>query len=369
MKTVVRRAVMALAVAAVCQTGIALAEDLVWVSDDSKTATAEKAPASEQSSYTDGAKCADQCSSECDDCLCEAMRPCRTWYVDGRIQSMFSSQTSYQFGTPPLAGGPQFAPLSKLDFGLDSIWGGVRVGVQKPNLDIHFEWLTPMAQSINGSLTDYDWSVAGGAPASISQSATRFNDGQKLELEGDYKWSDCFLGTQMELWPLAGFRFQRFDMTAYNGLQLVNDGTIPGIPAVGTPIPVAGGNSLSLNQQYYIGYAGAQLRRYIERECRPPIMFALQFDVGATWGYTTDDHILRGRIITLNTSGQTVHLALIADAPFNCHTSVGLQVDHSDTCTWGSIRESDNPALGSWTNGVQANSAQSSITGYLRYLW
>ena len=101
MKTVVRRAVMALAVAAVCQTGIALAENLVWVSDDSKTATAEKAPASEQSSYTDGAKCAEQCSSECDDCLCGAMRPCRTWYVDGRIQSMFNSQTSYQFGTIP----------------------------------------------------------------------------------------------------------------------------------------------------------------------------------------------------------------------------------------------------------------------------
>ena len=68
--------------------------------------------------------------------------------------------------------------------------------------------------------------VPGGAPASVSQSATRCNDGQKLELEGDYKWSDCFLGTQIELWPLAGFRFQRFDMTAYDGLQLVNDGTI-----------------------------------------------------------------------------------------------------------------------------------------------
>ena len=54
---------------------------------------------------------------------------------------------------------PVCSPLSKLDFGLDSIWGGLRIGVQKPNLDIHFQWLTPMGNNINGSLDDSDWSV------------------------------------------------------------------------------------------------------------------------------------------------------------------------------------------------------------------
>ena len=31
------------------------------------------------------------------------------------------------------------------------------------------------------------------------------------------------LGLPIELWPLAGFRFQRFDMTAHDGMQLIND--------------------------------------------------------------------------------------------------------------------------------------------------
>ena len=49
MKTVVRRAVTALTVALVCQAGLALAEDIRLVSDDSKPAAAEKAPMPGQS--------------------------------------------------------------------------------------------------------------------------------------------------------------------------------------------------------------------------------------------------------------------------------------------------------------------------------
>jgi hypothetical protein len=73
---------------------------------------------------------------------------------------MFDSNTSFQFGLDDksLPSGP-YTPLSKLAYSLDSTWAGLRVGVRKPDRDIHFEWLTPIAQGINGGMSDYDWNI------------------------------------------------------------------------------------------------------------------------------------------------------------------------------------------------------------------
>lgn len=89
------------------------------------------------------------------------------WTIDYRIQQMFDSRTSYQFGTPP-GFVPQYAPVSKLDWSLDSTWTGLRVGVQKPNWDVHFEWLTTMGQGINGNMEDRDWNGPNQDPYSLS---------------------------------------------------------------------------------------------------------------------------------------------------------------------------------------------------------
>jgi hypothetical protein len=134
-------------------------------------------------------------------------------------------------------------------------------------------------------------------------------------------------------------------MTAYNAVPVVD---------------------FTSNQQYYIAYLGAQLRKSFERETRPPVTMILEADAGAAWAYAIERDIAPAGEYHFNTSGQTAHLALILDAPFNCHTSVGLEFEHMETCTWGSIAHIGGAT---WTNGVQANSAQSSVTGYLRYTW
>ena len=84
-----------------------------------------------------------------------------------------------------------------------------------------------MVQHIDHGMNDYDWNVVDprNDPArldSLSHSSTRWNDGQQINIEADYKYSDCFLGMPIEVWPLAGFRFERLDMTAYAGDQLVS---------------------------------------------------------------------------------------------------------------------------------------------------
>jgi hypothetical protein len=84
MKTFVRHAMMALTIAAVCQTGLALAEDFYWVSSDGKAASpapAEKAAAPAQSPCTSGcqAACSEEscssccCSMGCDECPCRGI--------------------------------------------------------------------------------------------------------------------------------------------------------------------------------------------------------------------------------------------------------------------------------------------------------
>ena len=63
MKTFVRCAVLLLAVAAMCQAGLALAEDFHWVSSGSQ-AVADKAPAA----TNDQSACAGSCEPSCDQC-------------------------------------------------------------------------------------------------------------------------------------------------------------------------------------------------------------------------------------------------------------------------------------------------------------
>ncbi len=369
MKIFVRHVLLLLAVFLACQAGLVQAGSYYYVSGDKSEAASasgdQKTAALSQPPCIEESICSQKCESDngCGCCIC--MDPCRVWYIDYRIQQMFG-YTAYQFGTQPPTG-PQYAPLSKLDFSLNSTWTGLRVGVQKPNLDIHLEWLMPMVQHIDGVMSDCDWNINDprNNPTrldSFTHSSERWNDGQKLELEGDYKYSNCLLGMPIEVWPLAGFRFQRFDITAYNIDYIV--------PPLG---PYYEGDTITFNQQYYIGYVGAQLRRSIERECRPPVNLIFQFDYGAAGAYNVDHHLLRegNRYTMESTGGDALHFALVADVPLNCHLSLGLQADYTRIRTTGTHRMLNEPLRvdESWTNGVLVKSEQTALTGYLQYAW
>ena len=91
---------------------------------------------------------------------------------------MFDSHTTYQFGTPP--DDQQYAPLSKLDWSLDSTWQGLQIGIERPKWRAHFEWLTPMLSDTYGTMDDFDWSGPDRDPASLSSSYERWTDGQML---------------------------------------------------------------------------------------------------------------------------------------------------------------------------------------------
>jgi len=352
----------ALFVAVACQTVFALAEDSCPVSSDAEAASA----ADDQEAATIPACSFEDSLSQTPfvaetgrkRCVCVAKQACRTWTIDYRVRQLVNSNTSYEFGTSP-ATVPGWTPLSKLDWSLDSTWHGLQVGLEKPNWDIHFEWLTPIDQNISGSMADYDWiNPPGNTVDSLTLSSLRWNDGQMLDLGGEFKLTSG----PIEIWPLAGFRFQRFNMTA-SGIDYI-------VPPTGPSLQYQGVDVISFNQQYYQCYVGGQLRKSLC--CRgTPVALTLEGDWAATWGYNVDHHLVRAggdRYTMQNTSGDTFHFALTAEAPLSRRLNLGFQVDHMVIRTTGTHRmDWQSQGLNmTWTNGVLAKSSQTSLTAFLR---
>ncbi len=364
-----------LLIAAVCPAGFISAEDsLLALKQAANTATAEEPPglAVSSDSPQNLQYAQDQSGVACCDSLCAAAQPCqRVWTIDYRVKTMFDSQTTYQFGEPATDPNP-YAPLSKLVWPLDTTWHGLQVGVEKPNWRAHFEWLTPMVSETYRDMADYDWSGPNRDPASLSSSPERWTDGQTVELEGSFKLTDHILRAPLEVWPVIGFRFQRFDLMAHDGVQDINDGTFPDIPPVGYRWQ---GDTISFNQQYYMGYVGAQIRRDCCIMNTRPVTFVMQADWADTWGYNIDHHISGyeddgiHRYTMETTQGGAFHVALTAETQLSKRFFLGVQAEHLEIRTWGThhfVETGAKTVDETWTNGVSATSDQTSYTAYLR---
>jgi hypothetical protein len=154
----VRFAVVWATVLAACQMGFALAEEGSWIVDDGEGPAAAGACArptmdcpacwGEYCRYAPAAW-AGYDRTEWSSAPAAPVR--QIWTVDYRVRPMLDSVTSYEFGAPDLL----YAPLSRLDFELDSIWHGFQIGVELPGWRVHFEWLMPMGDRIDGDMADY----------------------------------------------------------------------------------------------------------------------------------------------------------------------------------------------------------------------
>jgi hypothetical protein len=292
--------------------------------------------------------------------------------IDYRIRQMIDSRTSYQFGTPPDYHLGNYAPLSKLDWSLNSTWTGFRFGLEKADSAAHFEWLAPIG--IGGNIDDYDWSGPDRDPASLSSSPEQWREGQMLDLGYEFRLSERTLGLPVDVWPLVGFRWQRFDMMARDGDQLINDGTLgPDLPPVGYHWI---GEMGTFNQQYSIGYLGAQLRGRLETRILSPIAWTLQGDWGYTQGDNIDHHISGyeptvHRYTMESTHGDCWHVALTVEALFyRDRLSIGVEADYLNISTRGNHRflcDSESEHIDeTWDNGVSVMSHQTWLTAFIR---
>ncbi len=338
-----------ISVAVLAMLMLALTWDRVLLADDPLFGTVEPSAASEL--WRDWPASA----------LAAAPNP-PVWTIDYRFRSMVRSRTSYEFGTPepPPSG---WAPLSQLNFPLDSYWHGLQVGVEKPTWAIHFEWLFPQ-QGIQGNLSDYDWLNPGAPFTDLGYAQQRWTEGQMLDLAFEFQLADRPFGLPVEVWPVGGFRWQRFDIMCYDLAQVKSDDVW-----LDPPYTFAG-DVLTLNQQYYMGYVGGQLRSKLELGWLPPIALKFQGDWGGTGAYNVDHHLLReGDRYTMEcTQGGAVHLGLTVEALVHRHLSLGVQADYLEIRTHGTHRLLNVPedVDETWDNGVSVSSDQTWLTAFVK---
>jgi hypothetical protein len=296
--------------------------------------------------------------------LCEPPGP-EYWTLDYRCRAFCSSYTSYEFGTPPAPEfNPGWAPLSRLKFSLDSCWHGFEIAKETPTWGMQIEWMMA-GQYIQGDLEDYDWRYADRDFTDLGHARERWTEGQMVDFAYKFRILEQPFSLPFGVWPIIGFRWQRLDIVAYDAEQLKYDNRW-----LEHPYYMAG-DVLTLNQQYYIGYAGGQLRGKIEWSRLPTILWTLQGDWGYTQAYNIDHHLVRegDRYTMERTHGDSWHVALIVEALVTNRFDIGVQVDHLQIATTGTHHFLNDP-LGTdetWDNGVRVASSQTWITGFLRF--
>ena len=245
---------------------------------------------------------------------------------------MFSSNTSYEFGTP-VEYSPSWTPLSKLTFPLNSFWHGLRVGVERPKWNLHCEWMMPQ-QGIQQDMADYDWQNDHPPFTDLGFTQVKWNQGQMVDTDLDFKLTDHISTLPVEIWPMFGFRWQKFDIMGFDLSQVLID-NVSQRPAYYVP-----GDVITFNQQYFITYLGGQLRTKVECAALPPALLTFQGD----WGYTSadnvDHHLLRDgdRFTMETTTGGAWHVGLTAEVLLSKRFSLGFQLDHMDISTKGKHR-------------------------------
>jgi hypothetical protein len=285
------------------------------------------------------------------------------WSIDYRERQLHSAFTSYEFGMPdsePVV----WSPLSRLVFEMDSTWHGLQIQRRTPNADIRFEWLTPIGNGIIGNMNDYDWMIPGADFTDLGITRERWTDGQMLDFNLEYRLLDHIFVLPVEFWLSGGFRWQRFNISAYDAVQVKEGNVWP-------PDPWRyDGDVITFNQQYYTEYLGGEFRSTLAWIPSLPLELRLFGDYGGTQAYNVDHHLLRegDRYTMESTFGDTLHYGLSAELYLMKNLSVGAEYEQLVIRTHGEHRWYNEP-YGTderWTNGVDVRSDQSWFTVYVR---
>jgi hypothetical protein len=286
------------------------------------------------------------------------------WTLGYQTRWMTNSVTSYEFGWPE-GGIPSYSPVSRLEFPLNALWHGLDVRLRKPEWELQFQWLTPVNDHIQGRMEDRDWMIEDADITDLGITRERWLSGQMIDLGLNLRLWDRCLGLPVDCWGTTGFRWQRFDIMAFDLAQVKQGNVWP-------PSPYTyAGDVISFDQQYWLSYLGGQLRGALNVPVGPPIHWTVQLDWANAQAYNIDHHLLRtgDRYTMERTHGGAWHLALATETFLTPHLSVGLQADYlgietHGTHHWLNIPEGDDET---WTNGVHVWSQQTSLTAFVGF--
>ena len=282
--------------------------------------------------------------------------------VEAKVRRLLDSYTSYEFGNPfP----PYQAPLSRLEFPLDSWWGGIGLTASFSRFSVGVEALKSLSSEADGKMSDSDWDddETPGLRTIYSESECHIDPSYMIKVDADLKVSDWLgLPPSLDLRPVIGFRWQHFRLLTHDGVQYAQ-----GEPP--TPLPGDGIRFTQTYRQYFIGVkSDLDLTRYI-----PLRRFTLlaQVDWAYVQGDNEDHHLLRAgeRFTFEDTRGQAWHGLLGLKAGVSENLTLGLEFDFLWLSTTGSHRLVNEPFGIDFTShhGVEVWSRQTSLSLSLQY--
>ncbi len=286
------------------------------------------------------------------------------WSLGIKVRRLLDSHTSYEFGNPYP---PYQAPLSRLEFPLDSWWGGAEIRASYPRFSLGLEALRSLSSEADGKMSDSDWDddETPGLRTIYSESQCRIEPSYTIRADADLKVSD-WLGfpSRLDLRPVIGFRWQHFRLVTHDGVQYEH-GDSP------KPLPGDGIRFYQTYRQYFIGLkSDFDLAGYIPLRRFNLIM---QLDWAYVQGENEDHHLLRvGRRFTFeDTRGQAWHGFLGLKAGLSENLAFGLELDYLWLSTTGSHRLVNKPFEIDFTfhHGVKVWSRQASLSLVLEYVF
>ena len=290
-----------------------------------------------------------------------------TWKIDVKQKTLFNSHTSFEFASPYSL---YQQPLSRLEFPVDSIWGGVGVRKQLSRFSAGAEFLTSFADQKTSIFKDSDWAdeESPGRLTNYSESSCRLKPSYQVGADVDMQVADLLrLPKGFDLRPVVGFRWQQLALVAYDGIQYDND-TSDSWPTI-QPLP---GDSISFEQNWYQYFMGM---RFGYEWQQLSWLHRLKLQTQLDWSYVTgenrDHHLLRegNRITEEQTTGDAWHAALEVVFGITKNLDLGIEADYLKIQTTGT-HTLTNELFGineSWTNGVKVWSEQYGLTVKLGY--
>ena len=294
--------------------------------------------------------------------------PEKAWSAELRVKRYFGSHTSFEFGNPfP----PYQTPLSRLEFPLNTWWAGGEFRRSFSRISAGIEVMSNVSRESDGSFKDSDWDddAKPGVLTVYSEAQCRMEPSYMVRGDADLKIADWLgMPAWLDLRPVAGIRWQRFNLLAHNGLQTY---PAPGDTTPPDPLP---GEAIRFEQNYWHYFLGIRAAYDLERHMKIPRLKVFgQLDWAYVDGDNSDHHLLRaGDHWTYEkTRGDAWHASLGIKSGLTKSINAGVEAEYLLIRTTGTHRWV-NEVFGwneSSDHGVKAWSEQMSLMMSLEYLF
>ncbi len=290
------------------------------------------------------------------------------WSLELKAKYLYNSHTSFEFGNPfP----PYQAPLSRLEFPLNSWWAGLEARRNFPRFSLGLEILRNLTVETGDKFKDSDWDDDGRPDvlSLYSESDCRLEPSYNIRGDMDLKVSDWLgLPGWLDMRPLMGIRWQQFSLVSHDGVQSypASNDTLPSVP-----LP---GDGIRFRQTYWQYFIGVRSACDLEDLTKlPRLKLLLQLDWAYVQGDNEDRHLLRegNRITTETTRGGAWHSSTGLKFGLARNINAGIEADYIKIQTSGSHRLVNNmfDIDISFDHGVNVWSEQSSLMFTLEYLF